>query len=81
MKSFKSKVAVVTGAVSGIRQAIAAALAKEGRRLALVDINEQGLNKTARSLKHPGLAISTHVVDVTKRQAMMGLGVTRFNLG
>ncbi|MCO5230666.1 MAG: SDR family oxidoreductase [Chitinophagales bacterium] len=46
MKSFKNKVAVITGAGSGIGRAIAYQLAKEGASLSLTDINEDGLKET-----------------------------------
>ena len=47
MKHLKNKVAVVTGAGSGIGQATAIALAKEGCHLALADINQAGMEATA----------------------------------
>jgi NAD(P)-dependent dehydrogenase (short-subunit alcohol dehydrogenase family) len=44
------KVAVVTGAGSGIGRALAHALAERGCRLALADLNEAALKETAREL-------------------------------
>ena len=44
------KVAVVTGAASGIGRELALACAAEGARLALADVDEKGLAETARML-------------------------------
>ena len=50
MKNLKNKVAVVTGAGSGIGRALAKSLADRGCRLALSDVNESGLAETAAAL-------------------------------
>lgn len=46
MQSFKGKVAVVTGASSGIGQALAVELAHRGARVAISDIDVTGLEET-----------------------------------
>jgi NAD(P)-dependent dehydrogenase (short-subunit alcohol dehydrogenase family) len=64
------KVAVVTGAGSGIGRALAQDFAVLGCHLALADINEQGLAETAKSLNASGVNVSTHVLDVSDRAAV-----------
>ena len=44
MSHYKNKVAVITGAASGIGHALATKLAQQGCHLALVDRNLEGLN-------------------------------------
>jgi NAD(P)-dependent dehydrogenase (short-subunit alcohol dehydrogenase family) len=70
MKDLKDKVAVVTGAGSGIGQATAIALAKEGCHLALADINEPGMEATSTEAERSGVRVSQHLVDVASRKDM-----------
>ena len=63
MKSFDNKVAVVTGAASGMGRYLAVLLAKEGCNVAICDINEEELGKTATMLSRYNIATSTHLVD------------------
>ncbi|MFJ5762877.1 glucose 1-dehydrogenase [Neobacillus sp. NPDC093182] len=46
MDRFKDKVVIITGGGSGLGQATALQLAKEGAKLSLVDLNEKGLEET-----------------------------------
>ncbi|WP_298197568.1 SDR family oxidoreductase [Novosphingobium sp.] len=65
----RGKVAVVTGAASGIGRAIAMSLAARGCHLALADVNEAGLHETAARLGSV-VRISLHRIDVSDRAAV-----------
>jgi NAD(P)-dependent dehydrogenase (short-subunit alcohol dehydrogenase family) len=64
------RVAVVTGAASGIGRALALHLAQKGCALALVDVNEGGLKETASIVALAGRKVSLHVVDVSNLSQM-----------
>ena len=68
MKDLTNKVAVVTGAGSGIGRALALKLAEKGCRLALSDVNKAGLKQTAAACKH--VDVKTYVLDVADRDAV-----------
>ncbi|EMP54408.1 short-chain dehydrogenase [Marinobacter santoriniensis NKSG1] len=68
MKDLKDKVAVVTGAGSGIGRALAQNLAGRGCRLAISDVNESGLAETLASLK--GTDARSYALDVSDRDAI-----------
>jgi 3-hydroxybutyrate dehydrogenase len=60
----KDKVAIVTGAASGIGKEIAATFAREGAKLVIADLNQAGADATALELGGPGRAIGV-AMDVT----------------
>lgn len=68
--SLKDRTAVVTGAASGIGRGLAQALAQRHCHLALVDINEAGLEQTAGIVSAPGLRVSSHRLDVADPDAV-----------
>jgi len=68
MPLLKDQLAVVTGAASGIGQAIAAGFAREGARVVLLDINENGAAETARQIRDAGGVASSFALDVTSRE-------------
>jgi len=68
-----NRVAVITGAGSGIGRATALALARRGCHLALADINIEGLKETAWMLSTLGVRVTTHPLDVADRDAVRAL--------
>ena len=48
MKTFKNKVALITGAASGMGKYLAINLAKEGADVVICDVNEDGLKETEK---------------------------------
>ena len=80
MQRFTGKVALVTGAGSGIGRATAIRLASEGARVTLADINEQALTDTCAALATGSEAISvvTDVRDSTACAAAVAACVDRF---
>ncbi|MEM7083199.1 MAG: SDR family oxidoreductase [Pseudomonadota bacterium] len=67
MRSFEGCVAVVTGAASGIGEALAIELSRRGAHLALADIDQSELNRVADVVRSPGSRCSVHHVDVAHR--------------
>lgn len=61
----KDRVAVITGAGSGIGQGVALRFAREGARLALVDIRPEALEDTAAQLKDTGAEFDCYPGDVS----------------
>jgi NAD(P)-dependent dehydrogenase (short-subunit alcohol dehydrogenase family) len=65
----RGRTAIITGAASGIGRAVAQCLARRGCHLALADVNEAGLEETARSCA-TGTRITYHRLDVSEREAI-----------
>lgn len=70
MQRIEGRVAVVTGAGSGIGRATAKHLAMRGCRVALADVAEAGLDSLAAELREAGRPCSQHKVDVADRDQM-----------
>jgi NAD(P)-dependent dehydrogenase (short-subunit alcohol dehydrogenase family) len=73
VRELAGRVAVVTGAASGIGRATAELLARRGCDLALVDVDEAGLGETASVVRAAGRRASTHHADVASRERMRTL--------
>ena len=69
MEGFAGKVAAVTGAGSGIGQALAIELARSGAKVAISDVDTEGLAVTEERLKAIGTHVKADRLDVTEREA------------
>jgi NAD(P)-dependent dehydrogenase (short-subunit alcohol dehydrogenase family) len=67
------RVAVITGAASGIGLAVARKLAAAGMRLVLADIDEDPLARTAEELSREGAAVHCVPTDVSDRDQVEAL--------
>ncbi len=70
MKDFNGKLAVVTGGASGVGFAIGEALAKEGAKVILTDVEVESLQKSTAMLTDQSLDVSCHVADVSDPNSM-----------
>jgi NAD(P)-dependent dehydrogenase (short-subunit alcohol dehydrogenase family) len=69
MEGFAGKVCVVTGAGSGIGQALAVELARSGAKVAISDVDTEGLAVTEERLKAIGAPVKADRLNVTEREA------------
>ena len=68
MKDFKDKVAVITGAASGIGRGIVNRAVKEGMKVVLADIEEKALRQAEKELKSSGATVLSVLTDVSKAE-------------
>lgn len=73
MKEFREKVAVITGAASGIGRAIAERCVRSGVKVVLADIEEGALAQAGDELKAIGGAVLCVKTDVSKRSEVEAL--------
>jgi NAD(P)-dependent dehydrogenase (short-subunit alcohol dehydrogenase family) len=73
MKEFRGKVAVITGAASGIGRGIAERCVKEGMKVVLSDISEANLLRAETELKALGGIVTSVQTDVAKRSDVEAL--------
>jgi NAD(P)-dependent dehydrogenase (short-subunit alcohol dehydrogenase family) len=82
MSAFDGKVSFVTGAGSGIGQAMALTLAAEGSTVVCSDINEQGAQATAARVEALGVRAVVNALDTADEAAVKeALARTRRDLG
>ncbi len=74
MQELHERVAVVTGAASGIGLAITEAFVHEGMRVVMADLDEQRLDSHARRLADGGAQVLSTRVDVRDPAAVAGAG-------
>ena len=71
----EGKVALVTGAASGIGRASACTFAREGARVVVSDVNEAGLRETAQQVEKEGGEASVFAADVASEDDVQALVV------
>ncbi len=74
MEQFEDKVAVVTGAASGIGRAMADALAAQGMKLVIADIEPGPLEDAAQSLRATGADVFAVTADVSRAADVERIG-------
>lgn len=77
----ENKVAVVTGAASGMGKAIAELFAKEGAKVVVSDLNIEGAKAVAADIKASGgaaVAVKTNVADLNDIHAMIDTAVNEY---
>jgi 2-hydroxycyclohexanecarboxyl-CoA dehydrogenase len=70
MRGIQNKIAIVTGAGSGIGRAIAVRLAAEGAHVGVFDINRQGADETVAAITAAGGKAVTQLCDITDYSAV-----------
>jgi NAD(P)-dependent dehydrogenase (short-subunit alcohol dehydrogenase family) len=73
VRNLGGKLALITGAATGIGRETALALARAGADLVICDVNESGLEQTAADLRALGRTILARRVDVARREDMQAL--------
>jgi NAD(P)-dependent dehydrogenase (short-subunit alcohol dehydrogenase family) len=73
MDQLEGRVAVVTGAASGIGLALSQAFAADGMRVVMADLNADALAERADELAASGAEVATETVDVSDPGAVEGL--------
>ena len=71
MTHFTGKVAVVTGAGSGIGRALSVELARRGAKLAICDVDTIGLAETEALVKAEGADVKADHLDVSQRELVL----------
>lgn len=83
MDSYRGEVAVVTGAAAGMGRSLAVELARRGARLAICDVDADGLAETATICAGLGAAVEAEVVNVAERDVVLAFAdmvIARFDV-
>lgn len=78
MQELRGRVAVITGAASGIGFALAERASKEGMTVVMADIETKALESAAASLREHGGKVAAHRVDVSNEADVEGLAARVF---
>ena len=70
---FKHKVAVVTGAASGLGLATAERIAREGGSVMMTDVNAEALESHVQRIKATGASVEGMTSDISSREGAEGV--------
>ena len=73
MQDFNDKTAVITGGAGGVGRCIGLALAREGAKIVVADIEQEAINATVAEIEKVGGSAIGVVADVTKPDSMQAL--------
>ncbi len=73
MQDFRDKVAVITGAASGIGRGIADRCLEEGMKIVLADVEQGALDRAEQQLKNAGAEVLAVPTDVSKAEQVESL--------
>jgi len=73
VKDLRGRVAVVTGAASGIGRALAMRLGRDGMKVVLADVEPDALQRTAQELEKTGVEVLPVVTDVAQAEQVQAL--------
>ena len=76
MKDFRDKVVVVTGAGSGMGRELAVKLAQQGAKLAISDVDPDGLATTEKLVAEAGAPVHAQILNVAEREAVLDYAET-----
>ena len=80
MQAFTAKVAVITGAGSGLGREFALLGAKLGMRLVLADVNQEGLQQTSQDAAALGAEVLSQLCDVRHGEQLESLSQTALQM-